>query len=115
MVPLELREDPFRQLVVHAKSLRSQALRTARLVAPLVHGEPDVGPHPKAGLRSEPAASLGYLGAISTFHGKRPSAFEGDDLLRLANWVAERIFRDDWNRIPARSSLDRLALQEAPS
>jgi hypothetical protein len=86
-----------------------------RSSAPLVHGEPDVGPHPKAGLRSEPAASLGYLGAISTFHGKRPSAFEGDDLLRLANWVAERIFRDDWNRIPARSSLDRLAPQEAPS
>jgi hypothetical protein len=39
----------------------------------------------------------------------------GIDLAPLANWVAERIFHDDWNRIPARSSLDRLALQEAPS
>jgi hypothetical protein len=39
----------------------------------------------------------------------------GIDLALRANWVAERIFHDDWNRIPARSSLDRLALQEAPS
>jgi len=53
---------------------------------------PDVGPHPKSGLRSEPAASLGCLEAISTFHGKRPRRLLGVvELTRLRQQLDFRI------------------------
>jgi hypothetical protein len=60
-----------------------QAFRTHHVVTPLLGGRPDLPPHPKSGLRSEPEASLVRLEAISTDYGRRPSAFEGEDLPEL--------------------------------
>ena len=36
-------------------------------------------------------------------------------LVVRARWVAEKVFHDDWKRVPARSALERLQLEERPS
>jgi hypothetical protein len=60
-----------------------QAHFTHDLVTPRTGGEPDVTPHPKSGLRTEPEVSICSLDALSQQEGKRPSRFEGDDLPAL--------------------------------
>jgi hypothetical protein len=39
----------------------------------------------------------------------------GLNFLVRARWVAEKVFHDDWNRVPARSAVERFAARELPS
>jgi len=69
-----------------------------------------------AGAWSDGGDGVTYTTFLPNFVNRQELLLDvGFGLAYRARWVAEHVFLDDWDRVPARSSLERLAAQELPS